>query len=480
MKDQVKNTGNKVSAMVGQWAGVLSAVVFAGNVMAFDDTAYGDAFSNDWSSPASSFQNSYQKTDQGFHSLVQRFTKKRDRSEYVLQYDEIVRSFSSTDTDFGGMHFASQFSDREQHMGAGITFGRTTLFSNVGRGEDFSKVSSTYAGLDPYAYHGGVLIDYSYSGSGLNIALGNGKQIQAGYSEVRADRLQDRRASYVDFSTNRFYGRYTHVERAGETVAYGLDAGFRHGRVDVSYQELTSRKEVSTRRIRLNFNKDQQDRFWLDLSQHHNPVFDAHNDTRVMLSWQRQLGSKPDVVASSEDRYSEQSQSNFQSDGRNGFVRGVSLAAGAAGAALIASSGNPFQDDITLRRASQEDAAREVLNDINPTSILLNREFGGFVYRLPDGSFYYTAPYPGTAHSVRVLPFFVIVPPGATATAGYHTHAAFDPRFRSEEFSQADINVSEALSIDGYLATPAGRFWYYDHVADQRAELGGPGTIATN
>ena len=459
-------------------AGISAALALVtSNAYSFDDTAYADVFSNDWGNPTLSFNDSYQNNEGDFHTLIQRYTKKRDRSRYVIQYDEIVSSFTSSETEFGGLHFGGQFSDLEQHTSAGITIGRATFFTNVGHGEDFSKVSSMYAGMDPYAYHGGRLSDFSYSGSGLNLSLGGGKQFQVGYSEVRSDGLENRRSSYVDFSTQRFFGRYTHIERGGVSIAYGLDAGFRHGRVDVSYQSLTSERDVDTRRVRFNFIKDKRDRFWLDLSQHRNAVFSGHNDAQIMVSWQRQLGKKTSSTSSRLSNGFAQG-SNPQAEGRNAFLRAASIGAGAASAALITSSGDAGQDGITLRRATGHDAAREVVNYINPTSVELNVEFGGYIYRLPDGSFFYTAPLIGDANSVIYLPQFVIVPPGAEGTAHYHTHAAADPRFLNEQFSPTDINTAESSGLDSYLGTPAGRFVYYDPNTNQVSELGPAGTIA--
>lgn len=46
--------------------------------------------------------------------------------------------------------------------------------------------------------------------------------------------------------------------------------------------------------------------------------------------------------------------------------------------------------------------------------------------------------------------------PPKGATADYHTHGAFDPRYDNENFSRGDLDGNAQMGINGYLATPGG------------------------
>ncbi|MDP7489184.1 MAG: DUF4329 domain-containing protein, partial [Arenicellales bacterium] len=146
------------------------------------------------------------------------------------------------------------------------------------------------------------------------------------------------------------------------------------------------------------------------------------------------------------------------------------VAAAAVGVALLASSGLGDQDE-QLRYASQHVAARQVLNGINPKSVAENREYGGWVYRNADATFSATEPKQGTVDAVNIgSPDSV--PRGTVATASYHSHAAYDPRYDSEHFSPTDIAMDVAWKVDGYLATPAGAFKYHEYLTGLIFTLG--------
>lgn len=79
------------------------------------------------------------------------------------------------------------------------------------------------------------------------------------------------------------------------------------------------------------------------------------------------------------------------------------------------------------------------------------------IFMHEDGTYGYTKPIKGTIDGVNPGgPNSV--PQGKLAVAYYHTHGAYDPLYNSEQFSTADINYARAYNIDGYVATPGGRF----------------------
>ena len=148
------------------------------------------------------------------------------------------------------------------------------------------------------------------------------------------------------------------------------------------------------------------------------------------------------------------------------------------GAAVALSSGGGSGDD-RPRFNSQQLAARQVLNEVNPKSIAQNREWGGYVYRNGDGSYSFTNAVQGPPISVLLPAPESAAPSGSVTTASYHTHAAFDPRYDNENFSPQDILSDSLFGIDGYLATPEGQFKYHNVRSGRIRTLGGPCTIAT-
>jgi len=92
------------------------------------------------------------------------------------------------------------------------------------------------------------------------------------------------------------------------------------------------------------------------------------------------------------------------------------------------------------------------VRDINPTSIKDNVEYAGRVYKNWTGDTYsYTEPNKGTTNSsfggVCVL---------LDCVAGYHTHAAYDPKYNNENFSTADKNIATFFGQPEFLGTPSG------------------------
>jgi hypothetical protein len=145
------------------------------------------------------------------------------------------------------------------------------------------------------------------------------------------------------------------------------------------------------------------------------------------------------------------------------------VAAGAVGVALVATSGSDDADN-QLRFSTQHEAARNVLNGVNPTSVAQNLEYGGWVYRNPDNTFSATEPIKGTVDRVSIgLPTSV---PSGYATATYHTHGAYDPRYDSENFSYLDITMNNNWGVDGYLGTPAGYYKFHHYLTGVITTLG--------
>ena len=119
--------------------------------------------------------------------------------------------------------------------------------------------------------------------------------------------------------------------------------------------------------------------------------------------------------------------------------------------------------------SSPDAAGYDALDDINPTSISVNREFAGVVYRRADGNYSYTSPNRGgVGFSFPGMP-----PAGTTAVAFYHTHGNYSLRdgtavsrdrdeMNSDVFSNGDIGEANKYGFGSYLGTPSGTFLRYD------------------
>ena len=102
-----------------------------------------------------------------------------------------------------------------------------------------------------------------------------------------------------------------------------------------------------------------------------------------------------------------------QSSGDEGVNNNNYLIGGAlVGGGVVLSSGNSDTDE-AQRHSGQHGAAFDVLNRINPKSVAQNLEYGGYVYRNPDGSYSSTKPVKGTPTSVLIPPISQIVPGNA-------------------------------------------------------------------
>ncbi len=101
--------------------------------------------------------------------------------------------------------------------------------------------------------------------------------------------------------------------------------------------------------------------------------------------------------------------------------------------------------------SSESEAAGDAINFINPTSISQNREYGGYVYKTPNG-YVATNPNAGTNLATNLGP----MPPGASAS--YHTHGAYDstPGLANNRFSVTDILSDTFSGLNGYLGIYSG------------------------
>lgn len=105
-------------------------------------------------------------------------------------------------------------------------------------------------------------------------------------------------------------------------------------------------------------------------------------------------------------------------------------------------------------------AAIAALNDINPTSIRENIEYGGLILKILEGpnKGKYTYSKPRTDYQRDWVRIPTRCP--TTDAGAYHTHSG--PADGSEEsFSELDMDHADGFGTPLYLATPQGRFGKY-------------------
>ena len=130
---------------------------------------------------------------------------------------------------------------------------------------------------------------------------------------------------------------------------------------------------------------------------------------------------------------------------------------------------------------SQDEAAKSISQQILPTSIAEDVEYGGMIYQNGDGTYGYTGPIKGEEGSVNPGGP-KSVPKGTTPVAYWHTHGADNPDYESETFSKyydsenkawvGDIPYAKHYKIDAYVATPSGKLRYYSVKDDKEVLIG--------
>lgn len=108
------------------------------------------------------------------------------------------------------------------------------------------------------------------------------------------------------------------------------------------------------------------------------------------------------------------------------------------------------------RSQAEIDFAKQVLNDLQKTSIDKNREYCGYIGLSPQGGYYATNPTRGRKGSC----FPKAEDTDINLLASFHTHGGYSDRFESETPSMDDVNSGLEESLDGYIATPGGRLWF--------------------
>ncbi len=351
---------------------------------------------------------------------------------------------------FGKVHIGNVLADDENLNQFGLTLGGIRLDVFQGNGNTTSKIRSEYSGMDPYLFHGGLNQRYDYSGFAVAGTLSKTLKLNYAQTRIESTNLEERTVNALGLSGEQFDFTMMAVHRGANQVGsvFSFSKTFNQQYLAVDFfkqQNGAGYKSIS-------YGKRKNNKTYkIEFQNTANPLFLEKNENRLVFSVDLRLSRSVDGFYATE---TDQDQSEVKKTNKY-LIPGALVVAG------VALSSGSSSSDASPRFASQNEAAKIVLNGINPVSVAQNREHGGYIYRLADGSFSSTSPIQGGPASILLPAPFTIVPSGAATTATYHTHAAFDPRFDNENFSPTDIASDNAFGFDGYLGTPAGAFKYH-------------------
>ena len=118
-------------------------------------------------------------------------------------------------------------------------------------------------------------------------------------------------------------------------------------------------------------------------------------------------------------------------------------------------------------------AAEDFGKTYNDDSIRNNVEYGTTLYKNKDGKYYYSVPNIGDNESV--ISYTEPLDPNDEESGRAHTHAAYDPDYKNNQFSNiegdngemiGDIPNAKKLNFPSYLATPNGSLRKYTPSSD--------------
>ena len=378
-----------------------------------------------------------------------------------LSFDTLIPQLGLTEnTTLSGF---ARINNDEQHLALGMQFGKSQLNLMAGQGAGFSRLRNQYSNVDPYYFHGGTTAQFQFNNIELAHQFGANTNLQIGQAHIRASNLADRYTHYIGGQTDKFLAHYMQVSRDHEKVGEAYSLGFDsiYGITDWSMLKQATGGEVQ--RVSFSFKPFKRSRYGLALSKRQNPLLDEQAQYRMMLSFSRPLGGYRMGAA---ETATEEGEEESGLSTRN---TALLIGGGAVVAALALSSGSDDQDN-SPRSAEQHEAARHALNRINPVSVRLKREHGGWIYQTLDGRFTSTKPVIGGVASVNIP--LSLIPQGGQPKASYHTHGAPNPRYLGEQFSPADFSADNAFGVDGYLGTPAGNFLFHRSGSNKTIRLG--------
>ena len=365
------------------------------------------------------------------------------------------------------------FADNDRRVDLGFAGERLTVNLFSGSATSYGRLEPGGLQVDPFFFHGGSRDDFAYRGAAADVAIGRAVSLQFALAEIEARQLDDRQTAYAGISTRHATAGVFQVARDNDVTAGGVMLSWSSRAGSMSLRQIDHESGARYRALGFSRVTDRGRRIGLTLRSGRNPLYRAGDESRILFQVSGLLGAAtPDALAAAETvENGDAPAPDDPSQAKSARTRNLALLGGAlVGIGVAASSGSDGKDE-RVRIQGRNNAARQVLNQINPVSVRQNREHGGWIYRNADGTFGYTEPVAGTLASVDIGPKSV-VPGGTTASASYHTHGGPDPRFDNENFSPADLLSDIVQQVDGYLGTPAGFMKLHDFRSGDISVLG--------
>ena len=359
-----------------------------------------------------------------------------------------------------GFHTLAGLAGDEQLFFAGMERPGYGLSGFWGQGEGLSSLSPGHfsSSVDARLFHPTFSRDIRFSGAALDLYPFQGGQWTVGASQIEAGNAPDRTNWFTQWRSQRWDVQLFQIRHSEGIAAHAFALNLRLPIGGVLASHIAGRDQTGTRLLSWEVNLSHRLKLGFQVRDGRSTRYTEGGYQRWLVSLSGSSGLPPGV------------HRNQEATERPGMAGTALLAAAAVGVALVASSGSDSADS-QLRYTKQHDAARNVINGINPTSVAENREYGGWVYQNADATFSATEPRKGTVDTVN-LGSPLEVPGGAITTASYHTHGAYDPAYDNEHFSPTDIALDNAWALDGYLGTPAGYFKYHHYITGLVLTLG--------
>ncbi|MEL7189545.1 MAG: DUF4329 domain-containing protein [Pseudomonadota bacterium] len=129
---------------------------------------------------------------------------------------------------------------------------------------------------------------------------------------------------------------------------------------------------------------------------------------------------------------------------------------------------------VTVTQGEVQEFARAKLNELQQQSFAQDVELCGIIFEETGGILGATKPRIGDEASCGIGYFDE---PGMRPIASFHTHASYSEKYDSEVPSVLDLESDGASGMDGYVATPGGRFWHIDANEPSARLICGPGCL---
>lgn len=134
----------------------------------------------------------------------------------------------------------------------------------------------------------------------------------------------------------------------------------------------------------------------------------------------------------------------------------------------------PEDFETTVSAEQVQGFARAQLSELQAQSFAQDMEFCGIIFEDREGRLGTTPIVSGEQASCDIAYFDE---PGMAPVASYHTHGGYSDEYDSEVPSMQDFDSDVATGLDGFIATPGGRFWRIDATEEVAIQLCGAGCL---